>query len=79
VTSQQIADLLLAEHQAKREARLRLSVIRSEQLHAYYTAERNKGVDALTANERMHEHAKYLNAQYERDLEVIREVIGRVA
>ena len=79
MTSQQIADLLLAEHQARREARLKLSVIRSEQLHAYYTAERRKGVDALTANERMHEHAKYLDREYDRDLEIIRECIGRVA
>lgn len=76
MTGQQEADILMAEHQA---ARMRLAIIRSEQLKAYYDAERNKGVDALIANERMHEHSKYLDGEYERDLEIIRETIGRVA
>jgi hypothetical protein len=58
MTSQQIADELLAEHQA---ARFRLAVTRSEALYHFYVAERNAGVDALTANERTHEHAKRLD------------------
>lgn len=58
MTSQQIADELLAEHQA---ARFRLAVTRSEQLYNYWLAERRSGVDSLTAHERMAEHAKYLD------------------
>lgn len=58
MTSQQFADELLQEHQA---ARLRLAVTRSEALYRFYCAERRAGTDALTANSRMHEHAKYLD------------------
>lgn len=67
LTSQQEADILLAEHQAKRNAAL----------NAFYEAERNGGVPCLLANERLHFHAKRLDAAYERDLETIRQCIGR--
>jgi hypothetical protein len=67
MTSQQFADLLLQEHQ---EAR------RERRLAEYYAAERNAGVPALIANERMHFHAKYMD-EYERDLEVIKRVMER--
>jgi hypothetical protein len=58
MTSQQAADIMLAEHQA---ARFRLTVTRSEALYNFYQAERRAGADALTANQRMHEHAKFLD------------------
>jgi hypothetical protein len=58
-TPQQEADELLAEHQA---ARMKLAVTRSEQLYNFYAAERRAGADALTANERMQEFAKRLDA-----------------
>lgn len=58
MTSQQWADELLADHQA---ARFRLAVTRSEALHNFYVAERRSGVDALTANQRMHAHARHLD------------------
>lgn len=77
MTSQQQADILLAEHQEARQARLRLSVIRSEQLWNFYRGEISQGTDALTANERMHSHAKYIDGGYEQDLEVLRQVMGR--
>ncbi len=67
MTSQQEADEMLAEHQAKRRAAL----------NAFYEAERNGGVSCLIANERLHFHAKRLDAAYERDLETIRQCIGR--
>lgn len=68
MTSQQAADLLLAEYQAKREEKA---------LNAFYEAERNAGAHPLLANERLHFHAKYLDEAYERDLEIIKQCIGR--
>lgn len=58
MTSQEIANEILAEHQA---ARMRLAVTRSEALYNYWLEERRSGVDSLTAHERMVEHAKYLD------------------
>lgn len=67
MTSQQEADILLAEHQAKRQAAI----------NAFYEAERNGGVPCLLANERMHFFAARLDAAYECDLEIIKQCIGR--
>ena len=66
MTSQQLADELLAVYQADR---------RKRELFAFYEAERNAGADVLTANERLHFHAKRMDA--ERDLEIIKQCIGR--
>lgn len=63
MTSQESATILLLDHQASRAARMRQAGIRENDLAAYYAAERNKGVDVLTANLRMHEHAKFLDRQ----------------
>lgn len=68
MTSQQLADELLAVYQADR---------RNRELIAFYEAERNAGASTLLANERMHFHAKRLDAEYERDLEIIKQCIGR--
>lgn len=54
------------------EARFKLTIIRSEQLKNFHAGCRNQGFDALEACELTHEHAKYLDATYERDLEVLR-------
>jgi hypothetical protein len=46
----------------------------------FYGAERRAGATPLEANERMHFYAKRLdglNSEYERDLEVLRQCIGR--
>lgn len=64
MTPQMHADHLLAEHQANRK--------REQALRNYYDAERNEGTPALLANERMHFFAKRLDAEFERDLAVIR-------
>jgi hypothetical protein len=77
VTNQQRADILLRQHQANRASALGLSIVRSEMLKAYYDGEIAQGADALTANERMHAHAAYLDEDYERDLSVLRQVLGR--
>jgi hypothetical protein len=70
MTSQQSADIMLAEY---REAKFRLAVARSDALFEFYSAERRAGADALTANGLMHEHAKYLDgSDYARDLDVVR-------
>lgn len=53
MTPQQIANDLLAEHQANRK--------REMALQNYYDAERNAGTDPLLANERMHFFAKRLD------------------
>jgi len=58
--------------------RLPLSPIEREQaLARYYEAERRAGTPPLEANERMHFFAKRLDSAFERDLEIIRQVIGR--
>lgn len=64
MTPQQHADHLLAEHQANRK--------REQALRNYYDAERNAGACPLVACERMGEFAKRLDAEFERDLAVIR-------
>lgn len=53
---------------------------RETALNNYYAAERRAGADPLTANERMGEYARRLDAaaeQYERDLRVLRQVLER--
>lgn len=67
LTSQQEADLLLAEYQAARRDRL----------NNFYEAERNAGAPPLIANERLHFHAKRMDAAFERDLDVIRAAMER--
>ena len=42
---------------------MRLAGLREDQLAQYYRAEREKGVDVLTATERLGEHAKFLDRQ----------------
>lgn len=57
---------------------LPLSTIEREQALAnFYNAERRAGVDPLVANERMMEFSKRLDSAFERDLEVIRQVMER--
>mgnify|MGYP003386045199 CR=1 FL=1 len=50
---------------------------REQALANYYSAERRAGADPLTANERMHEFAKRLDALYERDLSTIKQCMER--
>ena len=61
------------------EAKLKLAIVRSEALNNFYTAERRAGADPLTANERMHEFAKRLDAEFENDLSIIRQVMERTS
>jgi hypothetical protein len=68
MSPQQRADILLAEHQAARRERA---------LADYYAAERNAGAEPLIANERLHFHAKRLDAEYENDLAILRQCMGR--
>lgn len=77
MTSQQRADIMLRQHQASRASALGLSIVRSEMLKAFYDGEVAQGASALEANERMHAHAAYLDDDYQRDLNVLREVMGR--
>jgi len=77
MTSQERANILLRQHQANRASVLGLAIVRSEMLKAFYDGEIAQGADALTANERMHAHARYLDGDYERDLDVLRQVMGR--
>jgi hypothetical protein len=77
MTNQQRADILLRQHQANRASALGLSIVRSEMLKAFYDGEVAQGASALEANERMHSHAAYLDDDYQRDLNVLREVMGR--
>lgn len=51
------------------------SATREQALASYYAAERNAGVCPLVACERMGEFAKRLDAEFERDLEVIRKCL----
>ena len=76
MTNQQAANILLAEYQ---EARVKLAVVRSEALLNFYQGERRAGVDALTANQRMHEHAKRLDAEYERRQEAAKTEMEKVS
>ncbi len=61
------------------EAKLKLAIVRSEALNNFYTAERRAGSDPLLANERMHEFAKRLDAEFENDLSIIRQVMERTS
>jgi hypothetical protein len=54
--------------------------LRERALKNYYSAERRAGATPIEANERMHFFAARLddmNAEYERDLNVIRDLLGR--
>lgn len=62
-----------------KEAAFKLAVIRSEKLLNFYQAERRAGVDAMTAHERMAEHAKYIDAEFERQQAAVTEQMERVA
>lgn len=77
MTSQERANILLRQHQSNRASALGLSIVRSEILRAFYDGEIAQGASALEANERMHAHAAYLDDDYQRDLNVLREVMGR--
>lgn len=58
--------------------RLPLSPVEREQaLYNFYSAERRAGACPLTATERMMEFSKRLDTAFERDIEIIRQVIGR--
>lgn len=50
---------------------------REEALFNYYSAERRQGACPLVANERMLEFSKRLDAEFERDLNIIRQCVGR--
>ncbi len=67
LTSQQEADVLLAEYQARRRGAL----------DAFYEAERDGGATPMIANERLHFHAKRMDAAFERDLRTIRQCMER--
>lgn len=59
------------------EAKLKLAVLRSESLMAFYSAERRAGSCPLVANERMHEYAKRLDDLFDRQqASVTREMEG---
>lgn len=51
------------ELEDRREAQMKLAILRSERLMNFYSAERRAGADPLTANSRMHEFAKRLDAR----------------
>ncbi len=62
------------------EAQFKLAVVRSTALMNFYSAERRAGACPLVANERMGEFAARLDQtqlDYVRDLETIRQCIGR--
>ena len=59
------------------EAHLKIAIVRSEQLRNFHAGCRNQGLDALEACELTAEHAKHLDAEYETDLNVVRQCIGR--
>lgn len=62
------------------EAKLALAVVRSTALMNYYSAERRAGADPLLACERMHFFAKRMDdLEFERDLEIIRQVLERTS
>lgn len=55
-------------------------ISRETALFNFYSAERRAGVDALTANEHLHEFAKRLDdLEYQRDLDVIRHAMERTS
>lgn len=59
------------------DAALKVAVLRSEALQNFYSAERRAGTDPLTANERLHEFAKRLDAQspFEVEQEAVRKIM----
>lgn len=61
------------------EAAVKLSIVRATAFKNFYEAERNAGASPLEANERLHFFAKRLDAEYEADLSVIRQCMGRVS
>jgi hypothetical protein len=79
MTSQERANILLRQHQASRASALGLSIVRSEMLKAFYDGEIAQGASALEANERMHSHAAYLDGDYERDLDILRQCMERTS
>jgi hypothetical protein len=52
-------------------------ISREQALLDFYTAERRAGATPLEANERMHFFAKRLDAEFERDLQIIKQVMER--
>jgi hypothetical protein len=58
-------------------SRTAIGTTRDEALANFYSAERRAGADPLTANERMHEFAKRLDAEFERDLSIIKQCVER--
>lgn len=50
-----------------------ISMSREEALANFYAAERRAGTSPLVANERMHFFAKRLDAEFERDLAIIKQ------
>jgi hypothetical protein len=62
-------------------AQMKLAILRSERLMAFYSAERRAGADPLTANSRMHEFAKRLDAPspFETELAAVREIMGSMS
>lgn len=63
------------------DALMKLAVLRSEKLLAFYTAERRAGTPPLIANERMHEFAKRLDGEkssFEVEQELVRKIMEQV-
>lgn len=54
-----------------------VSISREEALHKFWRAERDAGANAVTACERMGDFAARLDAEHERDLSIIRQVMER--
>lgn len=54
-----------------------ISASREEALASFYAAERRAGTTPLIANERMHFFAKRLDAEFERDLAIIKQCMER--
>jgi hypothetical protein len=50
---------------------------REEALFNYYTAERRAGSTPLEANERLHFFSKRLDAEFERDLAIVKSCMER--
>jgi hypothetical protein len=63
------------------DAQMRLAILRSERLMQFYSAERRAGADPLTANSRMHEFAKRLDAPcpFEQEQAAVAEIMGSMS
>ena len=57
--------------------RTAIGITREEALFNFYSAERRAGASPLLANERMHFFANRLDADYERDLSIIKHCMER--